>query len=117
MSSVGAVVLTIGVLLFLVNVLISLWRGARAEANPWGAETLDWATESPPPVYNFLRIPVVTSRSPLWDDHEPAVVTGLALDRRELLVTGALDAEPSHREEVPGPSRGRSSLRSRCRSD
>ncbi|HEY6223400.1 MAG TPA: cbb3-type cytochrome c oxidase subunit I, partial [Gemmatimonadales bacterium] len=47
-SSIGAVLLTIGVVLFLVNVLWSLYRGARAEANPWGAETLDWATESPP---------------------------------------------------------------------
>ena len=47
---------------------------------------------------------VVTSRSPLWEEKELAGVTGLALDRRQLLVTGALDAQPSHREEVPGPS-------------
>jgi cytochrome c oxidase subunit 1 len=103
-SSIGAGLLAVGVLLFLVNVLKSLYRGARAAENPWEAETLEWATESPPPVYNFLRIPVVTSRSPLWEDKELAVVTGLALDRRQLLVTSALDAEPSHREEVPGPS-------------
>ena len=103
-SSIGAVLLTIGVVLFLVNVLWSLYRGARAEANPWGAETLDWATESPPPNYNFLHIPVVASRSPLWEKDELGVVTGLAFDRRELLVTGALDGTPSHREEVPGPS-------------
>jgi cytochrome c oxidase subunit I+III len=103
-SSIGTVLLAIGVVLFLVNVLKSLYRGARAEKNPWGAETLEWATESPPPVYNFLRLPVVTSRSPLWEAKELPVVTGLALDRREVLVTAALDAEPSHREEIPGPS-------------
>src|SRR5437588_26837 len=103
-ASIGTGLLAIGVVLFLVNVLKSLYRGARAEENPWGAETLEWATESPPPVYNFLRIPVVTSRSPLWEEKAPGVVTGLALDRREVLVTAALDAKPSHREEIPGPS-------------
>ena len=103
-SSVGAAILAIGVLLFLFNVLRSLRHGVRAEENPWGAETLEWATESPPPVYNFLRIPVVTSRSPLWDENDLAGVTGLALDRRQILVTAALDAAPSHREEIPGPS-------------
>src|SRR5205823_2386724 len=103
-ASIGTGLLAIGVILFLVNVLKSLYRGARAEENPWGAETLEWATESPPPVYNFLRIPVVTSRSPLWEEKALPVVTGLALDRREVLVTAALDAEPSHREEIPGPS-------------
>ena len=93
-----------GVVLFLINVLKSLYRGVRAPQNPWGAETLEWATESPPPVYNFLRLPVVASRSPLWEEKDLPVVTGLALDRREVLVTAALDAEPSHREEIPGPS-------------
>src|SRR5207249_10546150 len=103
-SSIGTVLLAIGVVLFLVNVLKSLYRGARAERNPWGAETLEWATESPPPVYNFGRLPVVSSRSPLWEEKELPVVTGLRTDRRELLVTHALDGTPSHREEVPGPS-------------
>jgi len=103
-SSAGTVLLAIGVVLFLINVLKSLYRGERAPENPWGAETLEWATESPPPVYNFLRIPVVTSRSPLWEEKDLPVVTGLALDRREVLVTAALDAQPSHREEIPGPS-------------
>jgi cytochrome c oxidase subunit I len=104
LSSIGTVLLAIGVVLFLVNVLKSLYRGVRAPQNPWGAETLEWATESPPPVYNFLRLPVVASRSPLWEEKELPAVTGLALDRREVLVTGALDGAPSHREEIPGPS-------------
>jgi cytochrome c oxidase subunit 1 len=42
-------------------------RGALvASDNPWGAETLEWATSSPPPVYNFLILPVVEGRSALW---------------------------------------------------
>jgi cytochrome c oxidase subunit I+III len=103
-ATIGAGLIAIAVLLFLVNVWRSLRTGRRATANPWGAETLEWATESPPPVYNFARLPVVTSLSPLWDDGELGVVTGMASDRRELLVTHALDAKPSHCEEVPGPS-------------
>ena len=66
---------------------------------------MEWATESPPPPYNFEALPVVASRSPLWDDPEQrAVVSGLPPERREILVTHPLDAEPSHREEIPGPS-------------
>jgi cytochrome c oxidase subunit I+III len=103
-ATIGAGLLAIGVVLFLVNVVRSVRRGARADRNPWGAETLEWAADSPPPVYNFARLPVVASRSPLWEETPLPIVTGLATDRRELLVTHPLDAEPSHREEVPGPS-------------
>src|SRR5205814_2571323 len=103
-ATIGAFLIAIAVVLFLVNVAVSLKRGARAGDNPWGAETLEWATESPPPVYNFARVPVVSSRSPLWEEGALATVTGLPSDRRELLVTDPLDAVPSHREEVPGPS-------------
>src|SRR5437764_14741829 len=55
-------------------------------------------------VYNCLRTQVVASRSPLWEGKLLPVVMSLALDRREVLVTAALDAAPSHREEIPGPS-------------
>src|SRR5205814_8094170 len=56
------------------------------------------------PAADCLRLPWVASRSPLWEEKELPVVTGLALDRREVLITGALDGAPSHREEIPGPS-------------
>ena len=103
-ATIGAGLIGIAVLLFVFNVFRSLRRGARAGSNPWNADTLEWATESPPPVYNFTRLPIVASRSPLWEEKELAVVTGMSVSKRELLVTHALDAEPSHREEVPGPS-------------
>jgi hypothetical protein len=91
-------------LLLLANAFWSGRRGVRAPDNPWGAETLEWATSSPPPVYNFERLPVVSSISPLWEPEGIRVVSGMPTDRRELLVTRVLDAEPSHREEVPGPN-------------
>jgi cytochrome c oxidase subunit I+III len=88
-----------------VNIVISLRRGAPAGSNPWGAATLEWATTSPPPPYNFHPGPTVSGRQPLWheDPDQPAVV-GLATERREVLVTYLLDAEPDHKYENPEPS-------------
>jgi cytochrome c oxidase subunit 1 len=104
-ATVGAGLIGISILVFLFNAARSLRRGKAAGENPWGADTLEWSLPSPPPVYNFAEIPVVGSRSPMWDpDGRTGVVTGLATDKREVLVTGSLDAEPSHREELPGPS-------------
>src|SRR5207248_3195298 len=85
-ASIGAFLIAIAVVLFLVNVAVSLKRGARAGDNPWGAETLEWATESPPPVYNFARVPVVSGRSPLWEEGGLGYVTGLPSDERQILV-------------------------------
>jgi cytochrome c oxidase subunit 1 len=58
-------------LVFVVNILVSLRRGKPAGADPWDAWTLEWATTSPPPPYNFETLPVVTSRRPLWDLKHP----------------------------------------------
>src|SRR5207248_2365153 len=68
-STIGAFVLSLGVLLFLVNFLwsIVLAHGQEAGVNPWGAGTLDFATESPPPDEGYRVIPIVHSREPLWD--------------------------------------------------
>jgi cytochrome c oxidase subunit 1 len=105
LSSIGAGVMAIGVILFLVNALRSLRRGAIAGENPWAASTLEWATSSPPPRYNFHHLPTVNGRHPLWTRRpDTPVVTGLALARRELLVTTTLDALPDHRYEIPGSS-------------
>jgi cytochrome c oxidase subunit I+III len=103
-STVGAFILGIGVLLFVINVLTSLRRGERASDNPWGAGGLEWAASSPPQPYNFARLPVVQSRYPLWD--APAAVDDYefkeSLDRRETLGTSVLDAEPEMRVFLSG---------------
>ena len=56
-STVGAFALGLGVLLFLVNALRSLRRGARAPADPWDGRTLEWRTSSPPPAPRLRRDP------------------------------------------------------------
>ncbi|MBX6364716.1 MAG: cbb3-type cytochrome c oxidase subunit I [Gemmatimonadetes bacterium] len=105
LASAGAALLALGVLVYLANLVVSTRAGAPAGDDPWDADTLDWATSSPPPAYNFLRIPVVQGRYALWSRTADApVVTGLALDRREVLVTSTLDATPQLRYELPGPT-------------
>ena len=105
LSSLGGLVVGVAVLLFVVNMVMSLRRGATAEANPWDAPTLEWATTSPPPSYNFPHIPVVESGSPLWDAGDTLpVMTGLRVEDRELLSTTVLSAEPDLREPSAMPS-------------
>jgi len=104
-SSIGAAVLAFGVLLFVVNVVLSFRSGRVAGANPWEAAGLEWATTSPPPVYNFPHLPAVASRTPLWDEGEGLpVMTGLRVDDRELLSVTIIDAIPSVREPSPKPT-------------
>ncbi len=105
LASIGSGVIAISVLVFIINVLWSLKSGRIADANPWGAPTLEWATASPAPVYNFAFPPTVRSLYPVWEDPpETAVVVGLSTEHREMLVTTALDAVPDHRYEVAGAS-------------
>jgi cytochrome c oxidase subunit 1 len=104
-ASAGAAFLVMGGLLLLVNVVRSLVSGAAAEENPWGADTLEWGTASPPPPYNFLELPVVEGRQALWDRSADApVVVGISNERREVLVTDVMDADPAHRTRMPEPS-------------
>ena len=69
--TVGALIQGLAIFLFLVNLVVSYFRGAIAGDDPWDAWTLEWATSSPPPPYNFATIPTVASRRPLWDLKHP----------------------------------------------
>ena len=105
LSTLGAFILATAVVIFVVNGLFSLYRGVIAGPNPWGAASLEWATSSPPPVYNFEHIPVVESDTPLWDvEGELPVVTGLRVDEKEILLTTVVAAAPDLREPVPAAS-------------
>jgi cytochrome c oxidase subunit 1 len=105
LSTIGAFAVATAVLLFVVNGLVSLRRGAIAPPNPWDAASLEWATASPPPPYNFSHVPVVESVTPLWDQtREFPVITGLRVDDKETLLTTVVEAIPDLREPVPYPS-------------
>jgi cytochrome c oxidase subunit 1 len=68
---VGALLQTAGTLIFVYNLVRSYYRGDDAGHDPWDAWTLEWATPSPPPAYNFAVEPTVSSRRPLWDLKHP----------------------------------------------
>jgi cytochrome c oxidase subunit I+III len=105
LSTAGAITVAVSVLVFIVNVWRSRRAGERAANDPWGASGLEWATPSPPPPYNFERIPVVRSRDPLWEpDYPAAEIVGLPDVVRSTLVTRLHDAEPDHVYVLPDPS-------------
>jgi cytochrome c oxidase subunit I+III len=107
LATAGALVMGISLLLLGVNIAMSLRRGEIAPDDPWGGDSLEWRTSSPPPNYNHHPIPVVTGLYPQWDLRRgivPPVVTGLRPDVREVLVTHALDAEPDYKSVLPAPS-------------
>lgn len=111
--SAGSFLFAGGCLLFLVNVIISLRRGRRSGENPWDAPTLEWATPSPPPPYNFAVIPIVASRHPLWEaapavgmgggDPRSSLARGMLLaDGRQTIATSPLDGAPDLVLDMPG---------------
>jgi cytochrome c oxidase subunit 1 len=103
--SLSAIILAAGFLLFFVDAIRSARAGPVATANPWGAATLEWAASSPPPPYNFARLPVVGSREPLWEEIAAIpVAAGLRVDRRELLITSVVEGIPEARESSVGNS-------------
>jgi cytochrome c oxidase subunit I len=71
-ATLGVPIQAAAVLLFLINVMLSLRRGKPAGSDPWDAWTLEWSTTSPPPAYNFDTLPEVKSRRPLWDLKHPS---------------------------------------------
>ena len=97
-----ALILTAGFVVFFVDAIRSAWRGEPAGENPWDAPTLEWATPSPPPSYNFVHIPVVQGSNPLWEQCDTlAVGGGLRTDRRELVITTVGAAVAEAREASP----------------
>ncbi len=70
-TSLGVLVQMIAISIFVFNVLHSVFKGMKAGDDPWDGWTLEWATSSPPPEYNFEKLPVVRSGRPLWDLKHP----------------------------------------------
>ena len=110
-ETVGAFILTAGLLVIFGNLVWSRFRGPPAGPDPWHGGTLEWATTSPPPPYNFPVIPVVTSAYPNWDRDDRRADAG-RLERGELVLdeghetpaSTVVDAVPDEVVEMPGES-------------
>jgi heme/copper-type cytochrome/quinol oxidase subunit 1 len=66
-ATIGGFVIAVSMLPFLWNVFASLRNGKVAGDDPWEGNTLEWATSSPPPPYNFDRLPEIRSERPVFD--------------------------------------------------
>jgi cytochrome c oxidase subunit I len=66
-ESIGSYILATGLLMVIANLAVSMLRGKPAGSDPWHGDTLEWATSSPPPPYNYAVIPTVSSAYPMWD--------------------------------------------------
>ena len=101
-STLGALLLVVGFLIFIYNMAKSWKNGEVAGADPWDGRTLEWSIPSPPPEYNFAEIPNVQDRDDWWEEKQR---------RRELapgapvpVVAGGSDTEDSHDIHLPQPS-------------
>ncbi len=110
-ESLGAYLLTVGLLMVAANLLVSRFRGAPAGNDPWNGDTLEWATSSPPPPYNYPVIPKVTSPYPMWDredraeDAEDLVAGRRVLERgHETPASTTVDAEWDEILNIPSSS-------------
>jgi cytochrome c oxidase subunit I len=83
-STIGAFILGVGILVTGINVLRSLKNGAIAGPDPWKANTLEWFTTSPPPVNNFDSVPRIRSVEPMKD-----------IRRQVLAQTGGVESAPA----------------------
>jgi cytochrome c oxidase subunit 1 len=75
LSSIGAYITGMGILVSVWNIFTSLRKGRIAGDNPWDGQTLEWACSSPPPDHNFEALPPIRSERPVWDANHPDMLT------------------------------------------
>ncbi len=107
-ATVGAFILAIGVLLFVINVVYTHRRAAAAPLDPWDARTLEWMTTSPPKVHNFDSLPTVHALDEFFHRKYEDVGEGDQHDLRQVATAEELLAEQEaaadHHIHLPSPS-------------
>jgi len=77
-SSSGSYLMLVAIVIFAINVVVTARRRVPVPADPWRANSLEWATSSPPPEYNFLKIPPIRSERPVFDARHPELAAETA---------------------------------------
>ena len=67
LATIGGFTIAASMLVFLWNVFVTMRSGEPAGDDPWEGNTLEWATSSPPPPYNFDHLPEIHSERPVFD--------------------------------------------------
>jgi cytochrome c oxidase subunit I len=97
-ETVGAFIIALSVLIFIINVLVTRKRGKPSGDDPWDARTIEWSIPSPTPHYNFLEIPVVKERDDFWHKKYSEDESGKAVP----VVAGGQDVEAEETSEAEG---------------
>ncbi len=108
-SSIGGFIMSAAIGLVVIDLLLHYFYGRPAPRNPWRAGSLEWLTRLPPQNYNFISIPRLQGRDPLWDRPEliehsesgAGYLADPASGRRETLGTSIVDAEPEEVIHLP----------------
>jgi cytochrome c oxidase subunit I+III len=111
-SSIFSFVMAFGVATVILDVVLHFKLGRRAPLNPWEADTLEWASGTPPRSYNFASLPPLSTRHPLWDDpHLPHTIAAgqhalahARHGRRETLGSDPVSGRPREVIHLPGNS-------------
>ena len=110
LSTVGSFLIAFAVLLFVINIVVSKYKGEIAGADPWDGRTLEWSIPSPTPEYNFLETPNVHGVDDFWhtkyredEDGRPILREGVDLKKEPQRVT-TQEAIEKHGVHLPSPS-------------
>ena len=86
-ATIGGFLIAFSVLIFLVNVFISRINKKLASGDPWDARTLEWSISSPPPHYNFVKIPQVEHIDDWWYKKYPGLLEGSPKQNKSPIAT------------------------------
>ncbi|MFZ4719740.1 MAG: cytochrome c oxidase subunit 4, partial [Ilumatobacteraceae bacterium] len=107
-ASVGSFVIATGVLLFVINIIVTAIKKEKAPLDPWDARTLEWLTASPPKEHNFDRIPTVHALDEFfhrkYEEVETEDGTRLVKVKTAEELLAVEEANADHHIHLPSPS-------------